>query len=116
MIDSTSSILMKVYRYDPGEDKKGYFQEFTVSSTEALTIMALLSKVHEIDPTFCCRTSTCFKGQCGSCLIRVNGTDVFGCTTLVKPGETVLVEPHSRFEIIRDVVVDFNQPLSALKG
>jgi succinate dehydrogenase/fumarate reductase-like Fe-S protein len=72
--------------------------------------MALLAKVHEIEPGFACRTSTCFKGKCGSCLVRVNGQDVLGCVTLVHPGETVVVEPHSKFKQIRDVVVDFAEP------
>lgn len=106
-----SSIVVSVFRFTPGMDEKGRFQEFTIESAEPLSVKALLAKVHDIDPTFACRTSSCFKGLCGSCLVRVNGKDVFGCTTLVRPGEAVAVEPHSGFQTIRDVVVDFSQPL-----
>jgi succinate dehydrogenase/fumarate reductase-like Fe-S protein len=103
--------VIKVLRFDPNKDAAGWFQEFVIESAEPVSVMALLAKVHEIEPGFACRTSTCFKGKCGSCLVRVNGQDVLGCVTLVKPGEAVVVEPCSRFPAIRDVVVDFSQPL-----
>jgi succinate dehydrogenase/fumarate reductase-like Fe-S protein len=34
---------------------------------------------------------------------------------MARPGETVIVEPHSQFKVIRDVVVDFSQPLALEK-
>lgn len=108
---ATTSITLTVFRCTPEEDAAGCFQKFKIESTEPLSVMALLAKIHDIDPTFACRTSTCGKGKCGSCLIQVNGKDVFGCVTLIRPGESVIVEPHSKFKVIRDVVVDFSQPL-----
>lgn len=113
MVESTQGITVKVLRFTPGEDTAGRFQDFFIASGEALSVMALLAKVHDLDPGFACRTSTCFKGFCGSCLVRVDGKDVFGCTTLIKPGEAVTIEPHSKFKIIRDVAVDFSQPLDS---
>jgi succinate dehydrogenase / fumarate reductase iron-sulfur subunit len=107
-----AGIFIKVFRVEPGNEAIGHFRGYEVESAEPLSVMALLAKVHEIDPAFACRTSTCFKGSCGSCLLRVNGQDVFGCTTLIKPGESVVVEPHSKYKVLRDVVVDFSQPLS----
>lgn len=112
MSESVSSISVKVFRFEPGKDAAGWFQEFVVESADPLSVMALLAKVHEIEPAFACRTSTCFKGKCGSCLVRVNGQDVLGCVTLVKPGEAVVVEPCSKFAVIRDTAVDFSQPLT----
>ncbi|KYZ78024.1 ferredoxin [Anaerosporomusa subterranea] len=109
-----SSIFVKVFRFEP-DKAAGWFQDYVVESAEPLSVMALLAKIHEVEPAFACRTSTCFKGKCGSCLVRVNGQDVLGCVTLVKPGEAVVVEPHSKFKLIRDVVVDFSQTISARK-
>jgi succinate dehydrogenase/fumarate reductase-like Fe-S protein len=43
--------------------------------------------------------------------VRVNGNDVIGCVTMISPGETVRIEPHSKFKVIRDVVVDFSRPI-----
>lgn len=108
-------ITLKVLRSKTGQENDGFFEEFEVQSAEPLSVMALLAKVHEIEPSFACRTSTCFKGICGSCLIRFNGQDVLGCTTLVQPGETAVVEPHSKYKVVRDVVVDFSQPLPSVK-
>ena len=115
MTEREAKIRVKVLRSGLLPDADGHLQDFIVESQEPLSIMTLLAKVHEIDASFACRTSTCFKGQCGSCLVRVNGKDVLGCTTLVKPGEAVIIEPHSKFKVIRDAVVDFSQPLAAGK-
>ncbi len=109
------TITVRVYRFDPEKEAAGRLEEHRVASAAPLSVMALLARVHELDASFCCRTATCFKGKCGSCLVRANGRDVFGCTTLVQPGETVTVEPHSRFAVVRDVVVDFARPLAAGK-
>ncbi len=111
-MENSPKITVRVFRFDPGADKAGRLEEFAVASAAPLSVMALLAKVRELDATFCCRTSTCFKGRCGSCLVRVNGRDAFGCTTLAHPGETVVIEPHSRYAVIRDVVVDFARPLA----
>ena len=109
MRDTASMISIQAFRYDPDSQQERYFQSYEVETVEPLSVMALLAKIHEMDATFACRTSTCFKGQCGSCLVRVNGQDVLGCITLVKPGESVLLEPHSKYRVIRDVAVDFSQ-------
>lgn len=105
------SIKLQVWRFAPETDSAGRFQTYEVATAEPLSVMALLARIHEQDPSFACRTSTCFKGMCGSCLIRCNGQEVYGCTTLVKPGENAKIEPSARFRIIRDVVVDFAEPL-----
>ena len=106
----SSVIWVRAWRHDPERPAASRFQTYEVAAAEPLSVMALLAKIHELDASFACRTSTCFKGQCGSCLIRVNGQDVLGCITLVKPGESVVLEPHSKYRPIRDLVVDFSQP------
>ena len=109
-METSSAVFVRVWRFDPERPVESRLQSYEVVTTEPLSVMALLAKIHEMDASFACRTSTCFKGQCGSCLVRVNGRDALGCVTLVQPGETVTVEPHSRYRIVRDVVVDFSQP------
>lgn len=109
MQKENGKIFVRVLRSAP-EGGEGEFQEFVVASSEPLSVMALLARIHALDPSVACRTSTCFKGQCGSCLVRVDGRDVLGCVELVKPGATITVEPHSQYGVIRDVVVDFAAP------
>ncbi|EGO65292.1 2Fe-2S iron-sulfur cluster-binding protein [Acetonema longum] len=111
MSQRTQTITARVFRWEPGGEKTGDFQTVHIPSEQPLSVMALLAKIHDQDGTFACRTSTCFKGICGSCMVRVNGQDVMGCTTLIQPGETVVIEPHSQFRVIRDVAVDFAQPV-----
>ena len=110
MREEAAVISIRAFRFDPERQTESYFQSYVVESAEPLSVMALLAKIHEMDSSFACRTSTCFKGQCGSCLVRVNGQDVLGCITLVRPGESILLEPHSKYRVIRDVAVDFSQP------
>lgn len=110
------AIDVRVFRFDPDGEQEGRFQSFTVATEEPLSVMAILAIVHDREPAVACRTSICFKGACGSCLVRVNGQDVFGCTTLAAPGDSITIEPHSRFAVLRDVVVDFSQPRSEGKG
>lgn len=110
MENTAKTIHIQAYRFDPAEPARRGFQSFTVAATEPLSVMTLLAEIHALDETFACRTSTCFKGQCGSCLVRVNGRDVLGCVAMVQPGETVTLEPHSKYRVVRDIVVDFSQP------
>ncbi len=109
-MDASPVIWVRAWRHDPARSAESRFQTYEVAAAEPLSVMALLAQIHDRDASFACRTSTCFKGQCGSCLIRVNGQDALGCVTLVRPGETVTVEPHSGYRAMRDVVVDFSQP------
>ncbi len=111
MFNAVSAIEIKVRRFDPENPETNKIHTFTVETEEPLSVMSVLAKIHEIDASFACRTSTCFKGQCGSCMVRVNGRDVLGCVTMIKPGESVVLEPHSKYRAARDVVVDFSQPL-----
>ena len=110
MEQASGAIHIKAYRYDPEKPDQAGFQSYAVPTAEPLSVMALMAEIHAQDETFACRTSTCFKGQCGSCLVRVNGRDALGCVTMVQPGETVTLEPHSKYRVVRDLVVDFSQP------
>lgn len=113
MSETSSVIYAKVFR---GDMSAGYLEDVPVISSEPLSVMSILARIHDQDITFACRTSVCYKGKCGSCLVRVNGKDVFGCTTIIHPGETVVIEPHSKFKNLRDLVVDFSQPNNIVKS
>jgi len=112
-VSNRGRIIVQAYRFDPSTDSEPRFEIYEIPSAEPISVMVLMRKIHEMDPTFACRTSMCFKGACGSCLARVDGKDVLGCSTLVRPGDTVTLEPHPGFKLIRDVVVDFARPLSS---
>jgi succinate dehydrogenase / fumarate reductase iron-sulfur subunit len=100
-------IVARVFRFDPSSGQEPRFDVHEVEVDGPISVMILMRKVHESDSTFACRTSMCLKGVCGSCLVRVNGRDLLGCSTLVYPGDTVTLEPHSGYQHVRDLVVDF---------
>ena len=103
------AITARAYRYDPVLDAQPRYQTYRVATDEPISAMTLMRLIHEQDPSFACRTPMCFKGVCGSCLLRLNGKNVRGCATLVSPGEEVTLEPHPAYPLIRDLVVDFSQ-------
>ena len=103
------SISARAFRYDPTVDAEPRYRTYQVDTEEPISAMILMRLIHEQDPSFACRTPMCFKGVCGSCLVRLNGRNVRGCATLVRPGDEVTLEPHSAYALIRDLVVDFSQ-------
>lgn len=107
-VQKTRAITAYVYR-----SGKAALEEYQIESEYPMSVMSLLARLHETDPTLACRTSMCFHGTCGSCLVNVDGRDVKGCTALVNPGETVSLRPHSKYKVLQDLVVDFRQPLAA---
>jgi succinate dehydrogenase/fumarate reductase-like Fe-S protein len=102
-------ITAHVFRFDPLLDSGARYETYQVDTSEPISAMILMRLIHEQDPSLACRTPMCFKGVCGSCLVRLNGRNVRGCATLIDPGDTVTLEPHSAYELIRDLVVDFNR-------
>ncbi len=102
-------VTARVFRFDPAVDPEPRYQTYTVPILEPITAMILMRLLHAQDATLACRIPMCFKGMCGDCFVRLNGKDVRGCTALVNPGQTVTLEPHSGYELIRDLVVDFER-------
>ena len=51
--------------------------------------------------------SNCLEEVCGSCAMLINGKAAIACSHLLRmPGETVRLEPLSRFPVVRDLMVD----------
>jgi len=77
---------------------------------EDATLLELLTHIKtRIDPTLTF-ASGCRSSVCGSCAVRVNGTEVLACS--YKPSDGDLVEPLRNAEVIRDLVVDMDRPLA----
>ena len=109
---SEGTITVRAFRFDPSTDTEPRFAAYEIPVTEPISVMVLMRTIHEMDPTFACRMSMCFKGACGSCLVAVNGEGALGCSTLIRPGDAITLEPHRGYELIRDIVVDFARPSS----
>jgi fumarate reductase iron-sulfur subunit len=75
-----------------------------------VTLLTVLQKIKiTIDPTLTF-ASGCKSSVCGSCSMRVNGTEVLACAYKVQDGD--FVEPLKNSPVIRDLVVDMDKAYS----
>lgn len=79
-------------------------------AAEGVTLLEALSFIKEkVDPTLAF-SSGCRSCVCGSCAMRVNGTEVLACS--YKPVDGDIVEPLRNAEVLRDLVVNMDGPLA----
>lgn len=75
----------------------------------SLTLLEALNHIkHTIDATLSF-SSGCRSSVCGSCAMRVNGSEVLACAYKLQDGDTV--EPLANMLVVRDLVVDMNSAL-----
>lgn len=102
-------ITYKIKRYD---GTKSFKQEYTFPHQAGKTILWGLVHIKEtIDPTLAF-TAACRSAVCGACAVRVNGQAFLACETpldgiLDRFGDVLTIEPMSNFEVIRDLVVNW---------
>ena len=98
---------IKLFRFDPEVNDKPWYQEFEVSY-EGRTVLDVLRYIYEnLDSTFAFRWA-CDEGYCGSCVVSVNGKPAFACAKSAE--KNMKIEPHPKFEIIKDLMIDFDRP------
>jgi succinate dehydrogenase/fumarate reductase iron-sulfur protein len=99
---------VRVFRCDPRADNAVRFDAWDVPYEEGQTVLDVLVYIFEhFDPTLAFRWG-CKKGHCGSCPLQVNGKPVFSCRE--QATAEMVVEPHPKFEVIKDLVADFDKP------
>jgi len=98
---------LKLFRFDPEFDDKPWYQEFK-TPYEGRTVLGVLRHIYEnLDSTFAFRWA-CDDGCCRSCAVLVNGKPALAC---IKSAEKIMrIEPHPKFEIIKDLMIDFDRP------
>jgi len=107
MADAT--ITAKILRFDPDKDEKPYYQSYEVPVDRQVTVHELLNIIHrDFDGTLAFRDFKCFKGMCTTCILKLNGKSVKSCSTPVAPNSEIQIDPVTSGEVIRDLVVDFN--------
>lgn len=101
-------ITLKVFRFNPEQDKKPYFATYEVDADPTDRVLDLLEYVKgHIDGTLSFRRS-CAHGVCGSDAMRVNGRNYLACKVLVQDlgTSTITVEPILGLSVIKDMIVD----------
>lgn len=102
-------IEMRIRRYNPENDKKPWWGEYTLTDVEPNdTVLDLLHRIKwEQDGTLALRRS-CAHGVCGSDAMRINGANALACKMLVArlDSSRIQVEPILGLPVIKDLIVD----------
>lgn len=101
---------IKVFRYDPHEDKEPRLEDFYVSISSNLTVLQALMKIQdEQDGSLAFRFS-CRGAVCGSCAMAVNDQLCLACRTQLGlfPSRKITVMPLPNLDIIKDLTVDMD--------
>lgn len=75
-----------------------------------VTLLSVLNEIKTKQDASLTYASGCRSCVCGSCAVRVNGTEVLACA--YKPNDGDVVEPLRNMPVIRDLVVDHEKALN----
>ncbi len=100
----------KIKRFDPDQDKKPHWEEYTVDIAEDHLVLEALLEIKGFSSGSLTLRYSCGHGICGSDAMVINGRTRLACKTLMKefdPEKDVIsVEAMHGFPIIKDLVVD----------
>ena len=103
-------VTLKVFRFNPEQDKKPYFATYVVEADPTDRVLDLLEYVKgHVDGTLSFRRS-CAHGICGSDAMRINGRNYLACKVLVQDlnTSTITIEPILGLSVIKDMIVDMD--------
>ena len=100
---------VKVFRFDPVEDKEPRYEVYRVPY-KGYTVLNVLRYIMENhDPTLSFRFGCAGGGyqRCGCCPVLVNRTPVLSCKKVAE--KEMVIEPHPKFEVIKDLAIDLER-------
>ena len=98
---------VKVFRFDPTVDQEARYETYDGILYQDRTVLEVIKTIYEeYDPTLAFREG-CDNGTCSGCALIVNNKPVLACQTLAE--KEMVIAPHPKFEIIKDLVIDFNK-------
>ena len=98
---------VRISRFDPDNDNMPEYSEYQ-APYEGLTVLQVLEYIYEkYDPTLAFRYGCDGSGpaRCGACVVEVYDVPVLACRQ--QAYENMVVNPHRKFKVIKDLVVDF---------
>jgi succinate dehydrogenase iron-sulfur subunit len=117
-----NTIKTKIKRQDE-PNSKPYWEEFELPYKPQHNIVSLLMALRE-DPKNTkgdtvapvCYEANCMEEVCGACTMLINGKVRQACSTLVDNLEQpIVLEPMSKFPVVRDLMVDRQSMFDALR-
>jgi succinate dehydrogenase / fumarate reductase, iron-sulfur subunit len=123
--DSQRVVKLRVKRQD-GPGSRSYWEQFEVPWRPRLNVIGALMEIRRRPVTIDGRKvtpvvweSVCLEEVCGSCTMIVNGRVRQSCSALVDAiapeGQTIVIEPMTKFPVVRDLVVDRSKMFEDLK-
>lgn len=101
-------ILIKRFNNESSENNQ--INEYEVKNANLLQSLIEIRKEIDSSLTFRCG---CKSGVCGSCAVKVNGTEKLACKTNIKDND--LIEAMNNTNIIKDLVVDVSHETLLIK-
>lgn len=102
-------VTVKIFRYNPEKDARGHYEIYSVEADPNDRILDVLEliKGHK-DGSLSFRRS-CAHGVCGSDAMRINGSNMLACKTLVRDvGAKITIEPMLGLKVVKDLIVDMD--------
>ena len=100
-------VTLKIFRYNPEEDKKRHFDTYTLDAEPTYQVLDLLERVKNTEDGTLTFRRSCAHGVCGSCAMRINGVNRLACKTLVQDvGKKITAEPILGLGVEKDLIVD----------
>jgi len=95
---------VRVFRSDPEEEVKGYFQEFEVVVEEKSTVLEVLLRIYDTEDSTLAFDYGCRAKSCGLCVVNVNGRPGYTCFSRIPVDAEI--SPLNNLPIIKDLVFD----------
>lgn len=116
------TIEVKVKRQN-GPDTEPYWESYRIPYQRNMNVISVLMEIRMNPVTAEGRETTpvsydaaCLEEVCGSCSMRINGKPRQACSALVDQLEQpIVLEPFSKFPVVRDLMVDRSRMFEALK-
>jgi len=118
----TDRIELRIKRQD-GPDAPSRWEEFSIPYRPKMNVISVLMEVRRQPITTEGRMTTapvwdanCLEEVCGACSMIINGKVRQACSTLIDQlVQPIVLEPMTKFPLVRDLVVDRQQMFDALK-
>jgi succinate dehydrogenase / fumarate reductase iron-sulfur subunit len=105
-------LTFTIRRFNPETDRHPHQEDYRLDIGRGMTILEALIRIkNELDGSLSLRYS-CRSAICGSCAMRINGTEKLACRTSIRKEferhGRISIEPLSNLSIIKDLVVDMD--------
>src|SRR5512146_385307 len=119
---ANTSIILKIKRQATPESKP-YWEEFAIPYRPSMNVISVLMETAANPVTRDGKQTTpiiydsnCLEEVCGSCAMRINGRTRMACSALVDQlDQPIVLEPFSKFPVVRDLSVDRSVLFESLK-